>query len=323
MNYVGIDISKKSFDVAIEKGNCFHQFKFSNDKAGFDQLEKMLRKQEECWCVMEASGPYYLKLAFYLQQKNISLSVINPLVIRRFCQMRLVRAKTDKKDACMIAQYGKTEKPIAWQPASPDTLELKQMQAYIDLLEKNITALNNQLEAIEQSPVVSKQVRMGVSKMIKASQKQIEVTESRMQVLIQIQYGQVVEQLSSIPGIGKKTSCLLIVVTGGFKKFENAKQVSSYLGLSPRIYESGTSVKGKSRICKMGMSRMRAMLYMCTWSAIKCNKACKELYERLVARGKAKMVALMAVANKLIKQAFAIVTKESHYDEYYVPKACF
>jgi len=322
MNYIGIDISKGSFDVAMEKGNRFQQFKFSNDRAGFVQLENLLRKAGECWCVMEASGPYYLKLAWYLQQKNIPLSVVNPLVIRRFCQMRMVRAKTDKKDAAMICQYGKTEKPKAWLAKSSEMMELQQMQAYIDLLEKSIIAFNNQLEAIEQSPVMSKQTRVGITKMIKAAQKQVEVTEARMQVLIENQFGQAMTQLTSIPGIGKKTSRLLILATEGFNGFENVKQVSSYLGLSPRIYDSGTSVKGKRRICKMGMSRIRAMLYVCSWSAIKCNKACRELYARLVEKGKAKMVALIAVANKLIKQAFAIVTKGLVYEENFSPKAC-
>src|SRR5690606_4528270 len=96
----------------------------------------------------------------------------------------------------------------------------------------------------------------------------------------------------------------------------------SYIGLSPRIYESGTSVKGRSRICKMGMSRIRAMLYVCAWSAKKINKACKELFERLVEKGKAKKLALIAVANKLLKQAFAIANKNIFYTENNVNLSC-
>ena len=106
---------------------------------------------------------------------------------------------------------------------------------------------------------------------------------------------------------------MLIVLTGAFTKFSNAKQLSSYFGLSPRIFESGTSVKGKARITKMGMSKIRAMLYVCAWSAKRCNTACKELYDRLVAKGKSKRLALIAVANKLLKQAFAIATKKEYY----------
>jgi transposase len=116
---------------------------------------------------------------------------------------------------------------------------------------------------------------------------------------------------------------LLIVISGGFTKFSNAKQLSSYVGLSPRIFESGTSVKGKARICKMGMSRIRAMLYVCSWSAIKCNKACKELYQRLLGQGKSRRLALIAVANKLLKQTFAIATKGTFYEEKFLLKTCF
>ena len=116
---------------------------------------------------------------------------------------------------------------------------------------------------------------------------------------------------------------MLIVLSGGFKKFANYKQLSAYIGLCPRIYESGTSVRGKARICKMGMSRIRATLYVCAWSAKKWNKACRELNERLVAAGKSKRLALIAVCNKLIKQVFAIATNNVFYDPNYSKNICF
>lgn len=312
MNYVGIDISKESFDVAIRKDEKYNHYKFSNDASGFKQFHKLLDKAVH-WCLMEASGPYYQKLAMFLQAKEITLSVINPLVIRRFCQMRLVKAKTDKKDAMMIAEYGKAEKPQAWKPDAAYLLELKQMQAYLEQLDKSRTGFIRQMEAFKQSPVINKEVKKGIAKMIKTTETQMQEVEQKMEEIIRQYHEQMFEQVKSIPGVGKKTSLLLIVISGGFTKFENAKQLSSYVGLSPRIFESGTSVRGKVRICKMGMSRVRAMLYVCSWSAIKCNKACKELYQRLVEKGKAKQLALIAVANKLIKQAFALATKGEFY----------
>jgi transposase len=312
MNYVGIDISKESFDVAISRNQKYDHYKFSNDPSGFRQLVRLLDKTSH-WCVMEASGPYYQKLAVYLQQKGISLSVVNPLVIRRFCQMRLVKAKTDKKDAVMIAAYGQTEKPKAWKADETYLLELKQMQAYMEQLVKSKTGFIRQMEAFKQSPVLNKEVSKGIEKMIKTTEKQIQEVEQKMEAIIREHHGHMFEQLKSIPGLGKKTSLLLIAISGGFTKFNNAKQLSSYVGLSPRIFESGTSVKGKVRICKMGMSRVRAMLYVCSWSAIRCNKACKDLYDRIAAKGKAKQVALIAVANKLLKQAYALATKNEFY----------
>lgn len=312
-NYVGIDISKLTFDVAIknETGSYSHH-KLSNDSVGFKKFMTLLDTKLDC-CVMEASGPYYLKLATFLHEKDVEVSVINPLVIRRFSQMRMMRTKTDKKDAVMIAEYGKTEHPKLWEPEESYVLELKQMQAYIEQLNKSRTGFLRQAEAFSQNPVKSLLVNKSLSQTIENTEKEIAIIEAQMEALVKKHHEHLFNQIQSIPGLGKKTSMQLIVLSGGFTKFENAKQLSSYVGLSPRIFESGTSVKGRAKICKMGMGRVRAMLYVCAWTAKKCNKACRELYDRLVANGKAKKIALIAVANKLLKQAFAIATKNEFY----------
>lgn len=314
MNYVGIDISKEKFDVAISENESYKHYVFSNDAIGFKQLSKLLHKSKH-WCIMEASGPYYQKLAMFLHANEIELSVVNPLVIRRFCQMRLMKAKTDKKDAIMIAEYGKTEQPKAWIADQVHHLELKQMQAFLDQLDKSRTNYIRQLEAFSQSPNMHKAVKKGLSKMIKTVEAQIQEIEDKMEEIIRQYHNEMFEQIKSIPGVGKKTSLLLVVISAGFTKFQNAKQLCSYVGLSPRIFESGSSVKGKVKICKMGMSKVRAKLYVCSWSAIKYNKACKDLYTRIVEKGKPKQVALIAVANKLLKQAFVLATRKEFYRE--------
>jgi transposase len=264
---------------------------------------------------MEASGPYYMKLSTFLYDNKIDVSVVNPLVIRRFSQMRMMRTKTDKKDAFMIAEYGKTEAPKLWKPDADYVLELKQLQAYIDQLTKNKTSLTNQSEAFEKVPVQSKILNKSLLKILRTLTKEMDVMSKRMEDLVKKHHNKLFDQIKSVPGIGKKTAMELIVLSGGFTKFETAKQLSSYVGISPRIFESGTSVRGKVKICKMGMGRVRAMLYLCSWTAKKCNKACRELYDRLLEKGKPKKVALIAVANKLLKQAFAIGTKNEFYME--------
>ena len=123
------------------------------------------------------------------------------------------------------------------------------------------------------------------------------------------------ERIKSVPGIGKRTAMMLIVVTDGFTKFENSKQLSAYIGLCPRIFESGTSVKGKSRICKMGMGRMRALLYLCAMRAKQCNLGCRTMFERLKAKGKNGKLILIALANKLLRQVFAMGTGQNYYSE--------
>ncbi|MFH7014599.1 IS110 family transposase, partial [Flavobacterium sp. FlaQc-52] len=264
-------------------------------------------------CVMEASGPYYLRLATFLSNKKISVCVINPLVIRRFSQMRMSRTKTDKKDAIIIAEYGKSQTPNLWQPEADYVLEIKQMQAYVEQMNKSRTGFIRQREAFKQNPVESLALKESLEKMINSLEIEIAFIENKMIAIIKDHHNELFKQLKSIPGIGRKTAMLLIVISGGFTKFNNARQLSSYVGISPRIFESGTSVKGKSKICKMGMSRIRAMLYVCSWSAKKYNTACKELYDRLVEKGKAKKIALIAVANKLLKQAFALASKNEFY----------
>lgn len=314
-NYIGIDISKLTFDVAIlNEKEKYNHHKFSNDEDGFEKLIQFLNRESDV-CVMEASGPYYLKLATYLSDNKISVSVVNPLVIRRFSQMRMSRTKTDKKDAKIIADYGRVETPDLWKPEDDYILELRQMQAYTEQLNKSRTGFLRQQEAFKQNPINAVAMNESLQNMIDTLERELAIIEFKMIELVSQHHQKLFEQLTSIPGIGRKTAMQLIVISGGFTKFENAKQLCSYIGLSPRIFESGTSVKGKSRICKMGMSRIRAMLYVCSWTAKKNNKACKELYDRLVERGKPKKLALIAVVNKLLKQAFTIATKNEYYLE--------
>ena len=313
-HYVGIDLSKDFFDVALPQQDKYRHLKLENNLKGFSRLVEALQGLQAC-CVMEASGPYYLQLATYLHGKGIGVSVVNPLSIRRFCQMRLTRAKTDKKDAQMIARYGLSEQPGLWEPEAGHLLELRQLQMVAQGLEKSLHQYRRQLEALVAAPQVNKQAQKSLEQSLHYIQKQVEKVEAQMLALIQQHHQQLFEQVMSIPGLGKKSALLLVVITGGFTRFAHYKQLVSYLGLSPRIYESGTSVKGKVRICKMGMSRVRAVLYVCSWSAIRANKACRELYERLLAKGKAKRLALIAVVNKLLRQAFAVATKQEFYLE--------
>ncbi|CAL65049.1 IS110 family transposase [Christiangramia forsetii] len=147
--------------------------------------------------------------------------------------------------------------------------------------------------------------------------------EGQMLVLGKEEYKQTLRSLTSIPGIGDKTAIMLIAITADFDKFEHYKQLIAYVGFSPRIYQSGTSIKGKGHICKMGKSQIRKLLYMCSWTAKRYNKGCAEMYERLRKKGKPERVIKIAIANKLLKQAFAIAKNKTVFDENHQPKVCF
>jgi transposase len=312
---VGIDISKESFDVALplsEKAGYQH-LKFTNTAAGYKKFCSQLPTTSQC--VMEASGVYYLPLAVYLHQQGIQVSVVNPLTIKRFAQMRLMRAKTDKKDATIIAEYGKLETPALWQPRPKHMWQMQQLQALQDSFTGQLTRLTNQQKTFQSSGIENKFAHHLLDKEINHLEKQLALLQAELEQLTNTFHQDLFARLQTIKGIGKRAAMTLILITDGFTRFDNSKQLCAYVGLSPRVFESGTSVKGKAKICKMGMSRMRKLLYLCAMRARSCNKACQEMFERLKQRGKNGKLALVAIANKLLRQAFAIGTSKLNYQE--------
>jgi transposase len=311
--FVGIDISKDSFDVAVPAAGCFYSCKLANTPVGFEQLLAVLPPQAQC--IIEASGSYYLPLACFLAERQVALSVVNPLSVRHFARMRLSRAKTDKADSRLLSAYGLNQRPAHWQPRTQVLSQLAQLQTLLAGYGKHRTALLNQKEAFTHSGIANPALYDSLDKMLESLDEQIARVEQEIAKQAKAEFGSMLDLLVSIPGIGQKTAIALCVLTEGFTRFESDKQLAAYVGIAPRIFESGTSVKGKSHICKLGMGQIRRLLYLCAWQASTRNKACQALYQRLVAKGKAKMVALIAVARKLLKQAFAIASKQIPYDE--------
>ena len=321
MIYTGIDISKDFFDVAIPKTKGYQSHQYENQMAGFEALLAVMPPNAHC--VMEATGPYYLRLATYLYQQGIPVSVVNPLVIgpqtrvstgvKRFSQMKLSRAKTDKADAKLIADYGHLHQPQAWHPPVAFIEQVGQEQSLLAQLIKQRTAFQNHRHALLQHPHPSEKALQSLETLLEQLDEQIKELEESIAQQSQAHCAPLLEVLTSIPGIGPKTAIHLLVITRCFERFENSKQLSAYIGLAPRLYQSGSSVRGKVHIAKLGMAKMRSLLYMCAWTASQHNQACKELYQRLLAKGKAKKLALIAVANKLLKQAFAIATTLTPY----------
>jgi transposase len=319
---IGIDVSKASFDVSFkEKGELFHYFKFENNLKGFKKLSKVLTNQDHC--IMEATGPYYLSLAKFLFENGNKVSVVNPLQIKHFVRMRMVRSKTDKKDAKMIALYGETETPKLWEPNQKHVEMLQQNHTAIEGLQKQSTMLKNQIEALSQNPYLDNQVIKELKSLLQTLSRKIIKLENRMLEIVKQHYGETYEALNTIPGIGPKTAIFLIALTNNFNKFEDSKSFSSYVGLAPRIYQSGTSVNGRGHITKMGNRHLRKLLYLCSWTAKKWNKQCAQMYERLSEKGKPEKVIKIAIANKLLRQAFAVGTTLKSYDKNYQEKFAF
>jgi len=315
--FAGIDISKQTFDVAIPSGveGQYQHKKFSNDPAGFRSLQKSIPL--DCICAMEATGSYYLPLATYLHKQGLEVRVVNPLAVKHFSQMQMRRAKTDKRDAGLIAEYtrSQSDKLRSWKPKPAYMMELQQLQTMLDGFVKRKTQLLNQQEAFTVSGSRANKASRILQQEVEHMEKQITKIEREMERITEEYHADLFRRLQTIPGIGKRTAMMLIVITDGFTRFETAKQLVGYIGLSPRIYDSGSTIKGKARICKMGMSRMRALLYMCGMRAKQGNAACKEMYERLAARGKNGKLIIIAIANKLVRQSFGIAMSDRDYQE--------
>lgn len=310
-NYYGIDISKDFFDVMDQHG-YYRQFK--NNKDGFKTFLKYL-KQDSC-CVMEATGVYHIQLANVLYEKGVFVSVVNPLIIKRFIQMNLRRIKTDKADAELICKYAQQNALKRFKPELEYVKESKIILENINLLLKSRTMFKNRLHAMDHKSSKHRNVLIKpLTRTIRDLTNQIQIMETELQRLIEENEPALLTRLQTIPGIGKSTAMFMIVMSDGFKKFESAKQFICFIGLSPVEKRSGSSVRGTGSISKQGDGKLRNLLFMCSFNACKSNKSCKDLYERIVAKGKSKKLALIAVANKLIKQSFAIAESGLVYDQ--------
>jgi transposase len=309
----GIDISKDVFDVY---GSSRGHNQYKNDEPGFKEFLKELPR--ESLVVMEATGYYHYRLAQFLYKNGIIVSVVNPLSIKRFIQMKLAKVKTDKSDAKAICEYALINEVSLYNALTDVQSECLQLFRLLDTYLKQRTATKNKMHGEEVLGIPSKFVYRSLRRHKKQLDGEVKGIEQKILSLVKEDQQQQLTLLISVPGIGLKTALFLIVVTDGFKKFENASQLCSYVGITPTIRESGSSVRGRARISKVGNRKLRNLLFLCAFNACKHNKACRALYERIVNKGKSKKLALIAVANKLLKQCFAIAKSGIPYDETYV-----
>jgi transposase len=312
----GIDVSHLTLDVSYQNnlGELFH-LRVGNNIKGFEKI--MEHTGSSYHFVMEATGVYYIRLAFYLHRQGCCLSVVNALSIKRYIQMHLERNKSDKKDAGWICRYAIEQCPPYWEMPDSAYFECKQLYNTIREYADQIKRFNNQLHSLRLLPVPSKDTMRSLEKVKQQLDKEMTSLEMKLEAVLQKWQPAQLKSVSSIKGIGKRATAMLIVFTQGFKYTHSHRQLISFAGLSPTEYSSGTSIQGKSRIYKRGGKNLRDVLYMCSMNAMKTNPACKSLYERLRANGKTGKQALIAVCNKLLKQVFAVVKNNSLYQPNY------
>ena len=317
MKSIGIDVAKNSFVVAYPSLDGFSIAEFSNNAKGIKKFIDTLDSKNS-HCVLEATGNYSSLIVYLLCSVSIPVSLVNPKQIKHFAKMMLSVTKTDKGDAKLISMYGEKMNPPHYVMPSTSIQILRQQRTLLRQLKKQLHMLKNVEESLNVLPFTDSKTSKIVLKTVTFLEKQISELQNQMDEITNEEFKSQIESLTSIKGIGPAIATSLIMSTGGFTLFSSAKKYAKYIGVCPSYQQSGTSLKTKGTINRNGDSELRSMLYVASWSAIRFNAACKEMYERLKAAGKPSKVALIAVINKLLRQAFAIVLKQDKYCDNYV-----
>ncbi len=312
----GIDVSKETLDISLYNGEKHDNITIANNKKAF---VKFLKKysSDDLQIVMEATGIYHLRIALEAHNWGYFVSVVNPLIIKRYGEMKMLRAKTDSVDARLIAEYGYEQNPEEFTPRSDERMVLFQLSKAIEDLHKTHTAFSNRLESYTHGCPVSKEVGKTYQSMVNKIEREIDKLKKMLFDYLDTHFPDQSSKLTSIKGVGKMTASMIMAFYGNFEQFETAKQAVSFAGLNPNPRQSGTSVKRGSNISKKGHALIRKTLYMSALSAKKYNPVYREYYERLLASGKLKKVALVAVAHKLLRHIFAIVKYDREWDPQY------
>ncbi len=320
MIFIGIDISKLTFDAAYFMNKRYVHKQFPNNAKGFDALFSWMNKNDqEVFTCLEATGIYSFNLAQYLSQKKINVMVVNPIITHAFFKMELSRNKTDKADAQLISRYcehavltSDFEKK-SYQPKGVAYEAVQRLITRCDQLEKSKTQESNRLEAS-----VNKETSRSIKRLQKAIKNEIKQIKKTLADIVKNNESlrKQVELLVSIKGIGERTAWSILAYIGDINFFSNSKQIASYAGLTPKIIQSGTSID-KSSLSKLGHKRLRKSLYMPALVAVRHNPTLKAVYERLVNNGKPKKVALIAVMRKLLILSYGVLKSEKAFDVNY------
>ena len=318
--FLGIDVAKHSLECALIGPKSPRRSSVPNTPAGHRQLLAWLAKQHvaDVHACLEATGTYSDEIAQALHDAGVWVSVVNPARIAAYAKSRLARNKTDPADAMLIAQFAQSEQPPLWQPPAPEMRELRALVRHLDSLlvqrqaERNRQAAGGHPEPVEQA---LREHLAFLDKQITTVRQQIDEHIGRYPELKREH-----DLLDSITGIDTRTATRLLAESGGLGRFEDSRAVAAYAGLTPRRYQSGSSVRGKTRLSKIGNASLRAALYMPALVARRYNPVLKAFGDRLAAAGKSKMAVIGAVMRKLLVLAYGVVKSGVPFDAEYAKR---
>lgn len=287
--------------------------KFCNDPDGFKALHVWLREFDVrvLHACMEATNVYGNSLAEFLFDLGYTVSVVSPARIKGFAQSELLRTKNDKQDASLIARFCVAMSPSHWQP---DPLNIRQLKAMVKRVDALLEMKQQEVNRLDVAEVF---VRSEIQSHINDLNNRIKKLRQDIQNHIDDDpdLKQQKDLLLSIPGIGDKTVATLLSHFSTINRFDNAKKLASFCGVAPREFQSGSSVKGRGGMSKIGSAQLRRALFLPAMVAIRYNPIIIKLKERLTLQGKAKMVIIGAAMRKLIHVIFGVLKNNTPFNE--------
>jgi len=311
--HLGLDVAKAKLDCALRLPDGKYKSKVvENNPNGFKALIEWLVKHgvTSVHVCMEATGVYWEAVAEYLAGKGMVVSVVNPAQVKAFGQSQLVRTKTDQVDARLIANFCAERNPAPWQAPSANEQALRAMVLRLESLQSMRTQESNRLEVSRDvvKPSIAAHIDW-LDEQIKELAKDI---REHMDDDDSLNGKRAL--LDSIPGLGERTIAILLAYYADLGRFDNARQAAAFAGVDPRQYESGTSVKMKPRMSKIGHAFLRKSLYMPALVALYKTAWGKHFRERLAAAGKPPKLIIGAMMRKLIHVAFGVLKSEKLFD---------
>ena len=310
---LGLDVAKAKLDCALRFPDGKYKSKVvENTPNGFKTLVEWLAKHgaTSAHVCMEATGVYWEAVAEYLAAEGMTVSVVNPAQIKAFGQSQLVRTKTDQVDAQLIASFCAERRPAPWQAPSANEQALRAMVLRLESLQVMRTQESNRLDVSRDvvKPGITAHIEW-LDEQIKALAKEIREHMDGDDTLKGKH-----ALLDSIPGLGERTIAILLAYYADLERFGNARQAAAFAGVDPRQHESGTSVKMKPRMSKIGHAFLRKSLYMPALVALYKTAWGKRFRERLAAAGKPPKLIIGAMMRKLIHVAFGVLKSKKLFD---------
>lgn len=311
--HLGIDVAKAKLDCALRLPDGKLRSKVvENNSKGFQVLTEWLEKHgaTTVHVCMEATGVYWEAVAEYLATQGMAVSVVNPAQIKAFGASRMVRTKTDKVDAKLIAEFCLERRPDPWQAPTPSEQALRAMVLRLEALQVMRTQESNRLEVARDA------VKPGITAHIEWLDEQIKALSKTIRDHIDGDKTMKDKRaiLESIPGVGERTIAILLAFYSNPDRFSNARQAVAFAGLDPRQHESGSSVKGKPRLSKIGHAFLRKALYMPAMVTLYRTAWGKLFRDRLAAAGKPPKLIIGAMMRKLVHVAYGVLKSGKSFD---------